>query len=359
MALEVDWIRGAEGFAGLAGEWDALLPADAQPFDLHCWLRAWWNAFGGSSELVVCTVRRGGALVGAMPLRRKGRRLLGLVNGHSPLCRPLAVDRTAMEALSGAITEAAGGGLEVLGVPSADSSVERLESAAQAKSRLSLVTPTFAMPFIDTSGDYETWRKENKHRWKAPLERKWRKMERDYDAVFTVVEAPANLEAELDEGLRIEASGWKGEGGTAIESAADTASFYRAMARDFQQRDQLRFNWIVLDGVAVSFDFCLLYRNRLYTLKSGYDEAYRKLAPGFVLRLAVIKRCFELGIETHELLGDESGWKTRFSSGHRPYVDFRAYPRGPVGLVRYVYRTRLRPRLRGAYRRLRPARQGG
>jgi hypothetical protein len=129
------------------------------------------------------------------------------------------------------------------------------------------------------------------------------------------------------------------------------------MARAFQARDELRFNWIVLDGTAVSFDLCLLYRNRLYTIKNGFDEDYRGLAPGLVLRLGVIERCFELGIDAHELLGHEAGWKTRFASGNRPHVNLRTFPIGPVGLTRYAYRARLRPLLKRAYRGVRPARR--
>ena len=357
MSLTVEWVRDPEDFAALASEWDVLLPEDAHPFDLHCWYRTWWDAFGGSSELAVCTVRRDGNLAGAFPLRWEGRWLKGFVNSHSLMCRPLAVDRQAMEALVSAVARAGKRGLELGGLPKGDLGVGQLQTAIRAASMLPLVEPAYASPFVDTSGDYETWRKENKDRWKAPLERKWRKMDRDYKAEFTLVKAPSDLGSELDEGLRIEASGWKGEEGTAIEAGPESAAFYRSMARAFQERDELRFNWIVLDDTAVSFDFCLLYRNRLYTLKSGYDEDYRGLAPGLVLRLAVIKRCFEAGIDAHDLLGDEVGWKTRFSSGNRPHLNLRAYPSGPVGHLRYGYRNQVRPTLKTAYRRLRPARR--
>ena len=353
MPLRVEWAGDAEGFAALAEEWDALLPVDAHPFDLHCWYLAWWEAFGASSEMAVCTVRRDGRLAAAFPLRREGSRLLGFANDHSPLCRPLATDREAMEALVSAVAESARG-LELRGLPAGDPSVAQLEAAAREASMLPLLEPAYASPFVDTSGDYETWRKENKHRWKAPLERLRRKMGRDYDAQFTFIEPPRDFERELEEGLRIEASGWKGEEGTAINSTPETAAFYRDVARSFLARDELRFNWIVLDGIAVSFDLCLLYRNRLYTVKNGFDESYRRLAPGLVLRLGVIERCFETEVDEHDLLGDEIGWKTRFASDNRPHLNLRTYPGGSIGHLRHRYRTRLRPRLKTAYGRLRP-----
>jgi CelD/BcsL family acetyltransferase involved in cellulose biosynthesis len=355
MATTTAWIDDPTEFAELANEWEPLLPADAHPFDQHCWHATWWEAFGGSDRLAVATVRRDGRLVGAFPLRRSGKLTLGLVNGHSTTCRPLAVDPEAMEALVDLVVTGAGGGLELRGLPLGDPGVEALERRLGASRMQTISEHAFASPYIDTSGDWDEWREKNKSRWKAPLERKWRKIDRDHDAVWVLVEAPKDLDAELAEGLRIEASGWKGEGGTAIESASESAAFYRLMAAAFQARDELRFNWLHLDGTAVSFDFCLLYRDRLYTLKSGFDEDYKGLAPGLVHRLAVIRRCFELGIDEHDLLGDEIGWKTRFTDGNRPHKDLRAYPGGPLGRLNRRYRSHLRPRLKAVYRRMRPA----
>lgn len=352
MSVRVEWIDAERDFADLAPRWAPLLPADAHPFDEHIWLRTWWEAFHGDSQLQVCTAWRGDDLVAALPLRRVGGRLLGFENGHSPMCRPLAADSEAMAALGDAVA-ARKEGLEMRAVPAEDPRLAELRAALRRRRVASLVEPGGAPPFIDTRGDYETWRQENKHRWKAPIEKKWRKMERDHEAAFTMVEAPPDLGPELDEGLRLEASGWKGEEGTAIECSPDTALFYRRMAAAFQEADQLRFNWIVLDGAAISFDFCLLYGNRLYTLKSGMDEDYKSFAPGLVLRLAVIKRCFELGIDAHDLLGDEVGWKTRFASGNRPHLNLWSYP-GPAGHLRRSYRATVRPRLKAAYRRWRP-----
>ena len=104
----------------------------------------------------------------------------------------------------------------------------------------------------------------------------------------------------------------------------------------------------------VAFDLCLLRARRLYLLKTGYDESVRRLAPGLVLRLAVVERCFELGLEAHELLGDVSEWKSKFATSERRHVDVHRYRRSPAGAARLAYAWRLRPALGRAYRRLRP-----
>src|SRR6185503_2145769 len=72
--------------------------------------------------------------------------------------------------------------------------------------------------------------------------------------------------------------------------------------------------------------------------KSGYREEFKALAPGMVLELATIERCFERGIEAHELLGSDEEYKLRFSTSERRHRYFRAYPRRPAPALRYAWR---------------------
>lgn len=353
--LTAEWLTEASDFTALGGEWEALLPADARPFDLHCWYTNWWEAFGASGELRVCVVRRDGSLVGVLPLYREGKELRAMANGHSPVFRPLAVDAEAEAAL---LAEAGAEGAALLDLPSLPEGERCLEviEGGGGEMRWS-VEPAYASPIVDTSGDFDAWRAESKKRWGAPLERFRRKMARDHEAELAIVEPPADLERELADGFAVEASGWKGEAGTAIVSSPETEAFYRGIAAAFAARDELRLSRIVLDGETAAFDFTLLHRGRLYLLKTGFDERFRKLAPGLVMRLSIIERCFEDGIEAHELLGEESEWKAKFATGKRSHLRAIGYPAGVTGSLRRSYRSALRPKIKAAYRRLRPDRR--
>lgn len=353
MTFDVEWVESQAGFEALAGEWDSVLPDDAVPFDLHCWYSAWWRAFGNGSELAVCTARRDGELVGALPLLGRDGGVKALANVHTPSFRPLARDAETMDRIVAAAMERGGAeGVELIALPERDPSLARLATGARDASLLPLVEPAYSSPTVETAGDFDAWRGQSKKRWGAPLERFRRKMGRDHEADFAIVVPPGELEAELDDGFRVEASGWKGEAGTAIVSDPATEAFYREIAREFERRRELRLSRICLDGTTVAFDLCILHDGRLYLLKTGFDEDFRRLAPGLVMRLSIIERCFELGLRSHELLGGESEWKAKFETGKRPHVNLRTYRRSPVGLTRYTYRTALRPRLKRVYRRL-------
>ncbi len=345
----VEWITDEARFAELASAWDALLPDDARPFDLHCWYWAWWRAFAGSGELAICTTWRGDELEGICPLIRRGNHLSALANSHSPVFRPLASNPAAMDELVAAVTQAARASLVLHSLPSEDPSVKALGEATARASMLRCLEPVHTSPIVETDGDFDAWRAASKPRWGAPLERFRRKMGRDHEARFEVLEQPRDLEAELDIGFAVEASGWKGRAGTAILSTPETEQFYRGLARAFHERGALLLTRIVLDDTVAAFDLCVLRNNRLYLLKTGYDERFSKLAPGLVLRLCTIERCFELGYEAHELLGEDSEWKLKFATTERRHLDLRAYRRTPLGGGRYAYRAMVRPRLKRAY----------
>ena len=354
MPLAVQWIVDTAALGELAEQWEALLPEDAHPFDSFEWYAAWWEAFGDGCDLAVCAVFDGDALAGVFPLRVEGGRVMGLVNGHSGNFRPLARDPEAMQALLGAALERQAREVDLRLLPASDPTVPLLEAAARDASLRILLEASYVSPVVETSGDLDAWVKESNSSWKKRIARYRRKMERDHEAELEIVAVPDRLDDRLEEGFRLEQSGWKGDGGTAILSAPETELFYREIARRFHGRGELRLSRIALDGEPVAFSFCIQAGHRLYSLKVGYDERWRKLVPGLVMQLSIIEHCFELGLDAYELLGETSDWKAKVATGSRSHVNLRAFPRGPGGTVRYGYRARVRPVLKRCYRRLRP-----
>lgn len=350
MTLRIEWLGEPERFARLAADWDRMLPVDARPFDLHAWYSAWYRAFGDAGSMRVCLAWEGERLRAAFPLvARHGRSLAAMANVHTPVFRPVGTDPRAIRAVVEAALTRASGNLEVPALPASDPSLALLREATASAGRREVIGRQHVSPIVDTTGTYEAWRNRSRPRWGAPLERFRRKMARDHLAEFSIVAAPDDLAAELARGFAVEASGWKGEIGTAILSDERTMTFYRDIAHAFAARGELRLSRIVLDGHWAAFDLCLLYDDRLYLLKTGYDERFRKLAPGLVMRLSIVERCFELGIEAHELLGDVSEWKRKFATGERAHVGFHAYERGFRGSMSYTYRAAARPLLKRAY----------
>jgi CelD/BcsL family acetyltransferase involved in cellulose biosynthesis len=355
MSEPVEWITEENRLLDLSAEWDALAEGPLQPFLSSSWFRCWWDAFGDGHDVRICAVWRDRRLAGVFPLRGDGEhRLAAMANEHSPVFRPLAADQRALTTLVEAALDSSRQ-LEIASVPATDPALPALELSARRKQRLRVIDSLPASPIVATGGDFGRYREQRKHRWRE-IERRGRKLRREHETQFRLVAEPAELDRELETGLQLEARGWKGEAGTAILASSSTAGFYRSLARTLHSRGQLRLSSLVSDDEVIAFDLALVHGSRYFLVKTAYDERYRSLSPGLVMRLAVIERCFELGLEAHEFLGGDAEWKRLFATGAREHRAFRAYSKRPLPLARFAYRSGARPLLRRGYRLVRSGR---
>ena len=347
-ARVIRWVEDEAGFEALAPQWEALAETHPYPFLRHDWLRCWWDAFGGSKTLAVCTAWDNGDLTGVFPLCRRGGQLEVMKNVHSPVYRPFARDEETLRAIVAAAVEAAGGFLLVAHLPDGDPSISMLDELARGAGELTLLEHQHISPIVRLE-EFAMGRKSEKE-----LARLRRRLEGDHEeVVFSAVEAPVDLEAELREGLAVEASGWKGTSQTAIVHEPATERFYRLVAERFAAAGRLRLASISVAGHMIAFDLCLVDYGRLWVLKGGYDEDFRRYAPGLLLTRAEIDRAAELGLEAVELLGDEADWKKKFSNDARVHWLVHSYRRRPGPVARYGYRRFVRPPLRTVVRRVR------
>jgi CelD/BcsL family acetyltransferase involved in cellulose biosynthesis len=347
----VEWIADRTRFDDIAAEWDRLADREGTPFSRHAWFRAWLDAFG-PTDLCTCVLWRSDLLAAALPLRATRGGAATIANVHTPFLRPLGVDREAVTTLYGrAACEL--GQLVIEPLPDRFLRDHDLAQTASRRGTWTLIEPRHTSPIVETAGDFDAWREGSKHRWGAPLERFRRKAFREHGAKLALLFAPEDLDSELDECLQVEASGWKGKHETAVLSQPETTSFYRGVAAAFHERGELRLSTLRLDGRLAAFDLCLLHRGRLYLLKTGYEESFRKLAPGLVLQLSVIERCFETDLDAFELLGGEAEWKRKFATSERQHAALRSFRHRPGPALRFTYRRALRPPLKRAYRKAR------
>lgn len=121
----------------------------------------------------------------------------------------------------------------------------------------------------------------------------WNRASRAGTVTFETARTGEELERTFPEFLRIENSGWKGEKGSAIEHNPRVTGFYRGLAESFAKRGACEIHLMRLDGKAIATEFCLVVNDTCYTVKTGYDEAYRSLSPGMLMMEYIVKRCYE------------------------------------------------------------------
>jgi CelD/BcsL family acetyltransferase involved in cellulose biosynthesis len=350
---EVEWVTEEERFLGLRDAWDRLARRVGFPFLRHAWFAAWWTAFGKPGRLRICTVWARGELAAVFPMFEPTRRvLLALANEHTPVFAPLACDDDSLDLLLSAVFARSPRSLTVESLPVLSGASRALEDASRHLARLTCRGRCYTSPVADLRGDFAAYRRVMSKRSRKDIERRRRKLEAEHDPTFELLVEPTALDAELAAVFAVEASGWKGRRGTAVDDRPETARFYRLVARAFAAEGAFRLSRISVGGWPIVFDYCLLGDNRLWSLKTGYDEDFRAYGPGVVLTLAEVERCFELGIGGLELLGDIDRSKLLFANAQRRHCAVHSDLLHPASVGRHVYWCWARPQLRRAYRRL-------
>jgi CelD/BcsL family acetyltransferase involved in cellulose biosynthesis len=333
----------------IRAEWEELADrVEASPFLHPGWIEPWQEAFG-SGEPAYLVTRRDGDLTGVLALDRRRGVLAAAANWHTPLYGPVVADRSDAEVLARGLLAHAGSRADLWFLdPEAPGFPEVMRAAEEGGHRT--IARTIAhSPYVPVEGSFDDFMAGRDRKFRKDVARRWRRLEEGGGGV-RFEDGTEGLDGLLDAGLRLEGSGWKLEQGTAILSSPKHERFYREVARWAAGRGWLRLAFLDAEGKPVAFDYCIEAHGVSYVPKGGFDVEYRKLGPGQLLTYASIKRAFELGLRSYELLGQQDEYKRQWASQTRERLRFQAFPRRPAGATSYVawrYGRPLVHRLRG------------
>lgn len=324
---DLDWAR-------VAPEWDELASrVGAAPCLRPGWVEAWWNAFG-SGRLDLVAVRRGGRLVGVVPVAHRVGALTAPTNWHTPEFGLLAEDEGARRDLAGALAARCRGRLDLSFVTS-EADVVACTEAGRHRSRLAMVRVVQRSPYVNLTDSFDEYLGNVRRSQLADVRRRRRRLEEVGRLEFSFEEGGDRLEERLEEMFRVEASGWKGRAGVAIASDQRTAAFYTDVARWAAERGYLRLAFLRQNGVTLAALLQVESNGVSWGLKTGYDEAYRRFAPGLVLLVESLAHYHRAGVHRFELLGDADAHKAAWATGIKDKVRVQLFSRLPAGLAQY------------------------
>jgi hypothetical protein len=149
------------------------------------------------------------------------------------------------------------------------------------------------------------------------------------------------LDVALADFFSIEASGWKGRGGTAIAQRPELVGFYTQIARDAAKRGALALGFLTHKGVRIASHLSIVHDGKHYLVKLGYDESFHEYSPGQQLTSETIRDSCERGLTEFDFLGADASWHAEGTgledaqlADHLPGVgEGKAGPRSAVRAV--------------------------
>jgi CelD/BcsL family acetyltransferase involved in cellulose biosynthesis len=289
------------------------------------------------------------------------RQLEFIYNAHSPRCdvftdgNPQTICRTLWTHIRGARDE--WDVLRLSQLPSEAPTLRLVRALAEQDGHSTGTWDAGASPFVSMTGSWENYFKSLARKHRSNVRNRLNRLDRLGRLRLEIVTGADSIREALRAGLEIEAKAWKARAGTAILCRPDLVRFYQGIGEKAAERGWLRLYFLTLNGRRIAFDFSLLYRNRLYVLKPGYDPEFAPYSPYNSLCYLKLKDAFENGIEECDFLGINDDWKMDWTSEVRPHTWLYVFSKSLRSSILHALKFRISPGMKRfrVYRRIRDA----
>lgn len=280
-----------------------LLTLDVLNHEIPFWQHPkWWQLandtlFNGSVELVFVCDEQGNTLA-ALPIERLGGLLRSPKHAHLTVSDSIWCSTHTAESIN-TIMDASLGHLNAW-------AWQCTNAPDYAEVRLCEDLPQWQWhearesAWFDTSGDMPIPGKLRRN-----LSRHERNLESTHGAVqYSVItnSDKDNLNNALKNFLALEASGWKGESGTAINTDPTLKAFYQGMAELNDQYLQFEVHQMHMNDRCIASQLAFRCGSTCYLLKICYDEEYANFSPGSLLLKHTMQSCVESDIKKLSLV---------------------------------------------------------
>jgi CelD/BcsL family acetyltransferase involved in cellulose biosynthesis len=249
----------------------------------------------GASALGAFSDKPSAPMIGLLPVvpiwRAYKIPLPALVSAHpyGTLCTPL-LDRDMAEDAAGCLTQAARkAGARALILREVSLHGAAMKAFTEVLRREDLrprVLQSHLRARLDATRDADELLRDGLGAKKLKELRRQRHRLAEHGAVhFEVARSPQDVMAAIETFLALEASGWKGERGTALLKVEGDAAFIRRATKALAETGQCEIVTLRAGETPIAAGVVLRHQNRAFFFKLGIDERFAKYSPGVQLTL--------------------------------------------------------------------------
>jgi CelD/BcsL family acetyltransferase involved in cellulose biosynthesis len=324
--LKIEVIETYEAFLLLKPIWNELVskcPIE-HPFLSFEWLSCLWKAYGQGTQLFILIVKYDSDIIGIAPLMKIKTKFRGIpakaitfiANRETNRAEFILLDRKKEVVdfiLKFLINEYRKFDLLDLDVIQEGTETDKflLECLKEKKCNY-LRNRVISSPFITINGSWDDYIRSKSKNFRNELKSINKHFENtgNYEILKYTTQ---DIDKALNELLIISKNSWKHKYGMDLASTKENISFYSDFA-DAVSKSGLLNIWILkLNSKPIAFYFDLFFKNKLFALRTSYDEKYLSSSPGKFLNNYVMKESFDKGLIEYEWLGIDDKHKMRWS----------------------------------------------
>ena len=123
------------------------------------------------------------------------------------------------------------------------------------------------------------------------------KLEQVGDVTWERSTDESDFEQLTEDFLRLEATSWKGEAGTALACSQSTQSFYRDLIQRSAAQGKAKFLVLKVDGKPIAMISDIQSQATVYCYKTSYDDSYARYSPGLQTEFKNIEYLHREGVQ--------------------------------------------------------------
>jgi CelD/BcsL family acetyltransferase involved in cellulose biosynthesis len=316
------------------GDWHGLSERAIEPnaYYLPDWELAVNASAPGRTGVSALSAWSDDRLIGLMPVvplsRATGIPLPALASAHpyGTLCTPLLDRKTAEDAASCLMQAArhAGARALLLREASLDGAVMKaFNTVLRGEGLRPRILQWHLRASLDATRDADKLLHEAvSGRKLKELRRQRHRLAEHGEVRFDVARSRPAVEAALETFLKLEASGWKGERGTALAQVEGDLAFIRRAVKALAETKSCEIMTLRAGDTPVASGIVLRHQSRAFFFKIGVDERFAKYSPGVQLTLDLTRHlCADPAIASADSTASPDHpminpiWRGRFAIG--------------------------------------------
>ncbi|NLX18337.1 MAG: GNAT family N-acetyltransferase [Desulfobulbus sp.] len=333
-------------------EWNDLYQSLHMPsfFNSFAYVEMWYRHFAGADAVRVYAVRADEILIGLLPLvllRQSGgvRKLTNLVNDHCliapPLIAPIYVEVVQQTLLQALRTTQSDWDIFTHDFSYSFSSLPQIftdqQLAACGCHWRKITEPTYSIFLKTTFTEYTT--RVLSRNLRKNLKNAANRLNREKNVRYFFLEDEEVIDF-WPKFLELEASGWKGEAGTAIACTEPAMQeYYLDLLHLMSHTDQVYLYGLEVDGVLVAAEFGYTDKDVFHHAKVAYNEQFAYLSPSHLLMLYLLEDLPNHfpRIRLFHMFPWDTGYKQRFINDPSSYTTTTLYSPSWRGQILWTF----------------------